>query len=135
VTQIAEMGEGFHKTHVIPAKAGIHFGPSKVKMDSRVRGNDDIENSSVTHIAEILRIQASRTLPKYDGSKRDKHYRNTMDPGVTRIAEIGDTFHNTPVMPAKAGIHFGPSKVKMDSRVRGNDDSRSPRVPHFRKAQ
>jgi hypothetical protein len=36
------------KTPVIPAKAGIHFATVKKPMDSRLRGNDDIDDASVT---------------------------------------------------------------------------------------
>src|ERR1019366_4601440 len=38
---ITETGDRFHKTSVIPAKAGIHFTTVKRQMDSRFRGNDD----------------------------------------------------------------------------------------------
>jgi hypothetical protein len=37
---------------VIPAKAGIHFAARQEPMDSRLRGNDELENLSVTHVCK-----------------------------------------------------------------------------------
>jgi hypothetical protein len=37
---------------VIPAKAGIHFAAYQEPMDSRLRGNDELENLSVTHLCK-----------------------------------------------------------------------------------
>ena len=43
------MADGVRITPVIPAKAGIHSAPVKKPMDSRLRGNDDIEDPGVIH--------------------------------------------------------------------------------------
>jgi hypothetical protein len=47
---------------------------------------------------------------------------------------MGNSFP-TVVVPAKAGTHFDLDGRNMDSRFRGNDDMKNPRVTHFRNSQ
>jgi hypothetical protein len=42
--RIPEVGDGLHKSIVVPAEAGIQ-GHSSKTLDSRLRGNDDINSS------------------------------------------------------------------------------------------
>jgi hypothetical protein len=42
--RITEVGDGLHKSVVVPAEAGIQRRSSKT-LDSRLRGNDDIKSS------------------------------------------------------------------------------------------
>jgi hypothetical protein len=60
VTHMTEMGNGVQKTPVIPATAGIqgiHFAAVKKPMDSRCRGNDEIDNASVTNDAGVTHFR------------------------------------------------------------------------------
>ena len=45
-----ETGDSVQKTPVIPAKAGIHFATVKNLMDSRLRGNDNLDDADITHL-------------------------------------------------------------------------------------
>jgi len=57
VTHMTEMGNSVQETPVIPATAGIHFAAVKKPMDSRSRGNDEIDNASVTNDAGVTHFR------------------------------------------------------------------------------